>query len=295
MAWTTEASKKVEKAKEEMGTALVNISLDDIRQQGMTVRIGGRVVKLEVSEETTLPEEDIRKEYQQKLNERLDKLRQVLNEKMSEVMYAADQSRIEMEERERKLQQRLAEANLMPEILYKHAQAGLSLVKGHPDFSRDANILTWIYQSVYWPKTYDNKPIDPKTVKKLITPVAIEIVTKGDSVVKTTVRKTLGLGKFHHYHGFPDGHGDCWGQWRIPAKWKNPDDILNIARHAVSVLDNINPMSPANREPENLPRLDTISENSRAGAIVDAALSRTDTRTGIEDAARAESGAVWST
>ena len=300
-AWDVNAA---ENLKQEMESTLDAINIDDVQSEGMTIRIGGKVVKLQVTEEVSLPEDEIRAEYSAKLTEKLQSIKGILNEKMSEMTYMVEQNRQDFEEKERELQRRLSEANLMPNITYDQAKAGLSVVKGHKDHRGEEDCLTWLYQGVYWPKFVDSNPIDPKYAKRLISPVTLEIVTLKDRVTTVTVRKTIGLSKFRHYHSM-GGDSDCWGQWQIPTRWGEPKDILAIAQHAMGVLENVNTRSPGDRSPSGLPRLNTLEQHVLTGAEarnVYYTTSRADERAGIERATdsgdqetRGRTGQVWST
>ena len=294
-AWDTNT---VEELKTTMDTTLDGISIDEVQAQGMTVRIGGKVVKLQVTEEITLPEDDIRAEYSALLTDKLQLIKGVLNEKMSEMTYMVEQNRQDFEEKERALNARLAEANLMPDITYEQAKSGLSVVKGGNGMRGEADCLTFLFQGVYWPKFVDQNPIDPKYAKRLISPVTLEICTLKDRVRSVTVRKTIGLGKFRHYHSM-GGDSDCWGQWSIPSRWKEPKDILEIARHAMGVLENVNTGSPGDRSPSGLPRLETLRQHVLTGEAaknVSYGMSKADERAGItEQTDRGAPAQVWST
>ena len=294
MTWETT---QVDELKQSMETSLDEISIDEVKTEGMTIRIGGRVVKLEITDEVSLPEDDIRTEYSAKLTEKLQQIKGVLNEKMSEMTYMVEQNRMDFEEKERQLQVRLSSANIMPEITYEHAKAGLSVVKQH--YRSDASdVLTWLYQGVFWPKYVDGNPIDPKYAKRMISPVTLEIVTEKDRVIRVVVRKTIGLAKFEHYHSMDSG-SDCWGQWDHGKRWNSADDILQLARDAMAVLENVNTASPGNRSPNGLPRISTLEQHVLRGEEarnVSYNVSRADERSGITDTSdRGERGAVWST
>jgi len=293
MAWDTA---EVEDIKESMEQVLdaTSFDIDEVKSEGMTLRIGGKVVKFEVSEESSIPEDDIRAEYSAKLTEKLQRIKDVLNEKMSEMTYMVEQNRQDYEQKERDLNSRLASANIMPDITFDHAKQGLSLVKHNPH-QDGADVLTWLYQGVYWPKRVAGQPIEPKYSKRMISPVTIEIITKSDRIQRVVVRKTIGLSKFEHYHSM-DSHTDCWGDWSFTNVWKTPDDILSIARESLAVLENVNPDSPGNRSPSGLPRLSTLEQHVLTGAQareVVYEVSRADERSGITD--RGEVGSVWST
>jgi hypothetical protein len=287
----------VEDIKESMDNVMDNINIDDIKSEGMTVRIGGRVVKLEITEETILPEDEIRAEYSRKLTEKLQTIKSVLNEKMSEMAYMVEQNKQDYEEKERELQQRLTDSNLMPDITYEQAKNGLSVVKGSVNRDDEPDTLTWLYQGVYWPKFVDGTPIEPKYAKRLISPVTIEIITVSNRITSVVVRKTIGLEKFEHYHSM--GHNsDCWGEWKHRSHWTSSNDILDVARESIAVLDNVNSHSPGNQSPNGLPRLATLQQhllNGEAARNVEYTVSRADERSGITTRPEVASGGVWST
>lgn len=295
-AWDT---RQVEDLAQQMDTVLEESTLDmeQVRSEGMTIRIGSQVVKLAVTAEETLPIDEIRAEFAAKLTEKLQMIKGVLNEKMSEMTYMVEQNRQDFEEKERELNERLASANIMPEITYEHAKQGLSLVKGNPR-ERGADVLTFLYSGVYWPKFVDSNPIDPKYAKRMISPVTLEIITKSNRILRVIVRKTIGLSKFEHYHSMDSG-SDCWGQWNTPTSWNSPDDILAVARAAMAVLENVNTRSPGNRTPSGLPRLQTLEQHVLTGEAarnVRYDTSRADERAGIsEETDRGDRGQVWST
>ncbi len=294
MTWDT---RQAEELQTEMEDVLDNVDIDEVKSEGMTIRIGGRVVKLAVTEEVSLPEDEIRAEYSARLTEKLQRIKEVLNEKMSEMTYMVEQNKQDYEEKERELQQRLSQANIMPDVTYEHARAGLSVTKGNPRHD-GADVLTWLYSGVYWPKYVDGNPIDPKYAKRMISPVTLEIVTQQDRIVRVVVRKTIGLTKFEHYHSMDSG-ADCWGQWEHPRRWNTPDDILACARQAMAVLENVNTGSPGNRTPSGLPRLNTLEQHvlrGEAAQNVQYQASRADERAGITQTTdRGDGGQVWST
>lgn len=230
--------------------------LDELMSSGVSLRIGDRLIKFEFTGQTILPEAEIRSELAKMATAKMAQVRDIANQKASEMLQAVEMAKRHFEKEEASLRERLREANLMPDINYGHAQAGLSVIKGNPNY-REKDTLTWLYQGVYWPKKVDGQNLDPKFTKKLMTPVTIQIVTVGDTVRHVSVRQTMTLRKFSHYHGMGDD-SDCWGEWKPAKNWKRPDDILSIGRKACAILENINSHSPANRSPRDLPRLETV-------------------------------------
>jgi len=292
MAWDTSvAEKKMKDVQSTTDKVMSTLTLDDIQSQGLTLRIGGKVVKFEMTGETTLPEEEIRKEYAQKLSEKLQSIKSVLNEKMSEMSYMADEARRDYEKKEKQLNDKLKMAKPMPDITFEHAKAGLSVVKGS-----NAGELYWMYQGIYWPKFVDNRPISPAYIKKMITPITLTIATKDDKVMSVTTRKTIGLGKFDHYHN--TGSGDCWGSWKFAPSFKSPEDILGICKDAMAVLENINGNSLANRNPSGLPTYAAVRKNSSdvISTAVTTTLNKVDERIGVtDDTSRDTAGGSWTT
>jgi hypothetical protein len=291
MSWDT----RKEELNGDMETSLADISIDEVKTEGMTLRIGGKVCKFELTEEISLPEDEIRAEYSAKLTEKLQRIKDVLNEKMSEMTYMTEQYRQDFEEQERKLKRKLEQANLMPEVTFKHAEQGLSVVQTGSGSGQ--NSLTWLFQGVYWPKYYDGKHIDPKYAKRMISPVTLLIKTVGSRVERVTVNKTIGLSKFDHYHR-RGSETDCWGNWKPTSTWSTPDDILKIARKAMAVLENVNPMSPGTVSPAGLPRIETLGQHTLHGEEakrIRHSTNRADERAGIAETDRGESDDVWST
>jgi len=254
---------------------LNGVKVDDIRAEGITVRIGGKLVKLEVCEEQLTDEETIRREMIAKFNEKLSAIRDYINDKAMEIENVISTYRDDYERKERELEKRLADANIMPGINREHAAKGLSIVSAGEDS------YLWIYRTTYKPTRYNGKPLDPKFARKMITPVVIEIKTKGKNVANVSVKRYLGNGNFHHYHS------GCWGEWRYSnEKWETPDDIIRIADYAIGILDNINGESPADHSPTGLPRITTVRKHvlsdTRHSAEVKS-VRRKDERAGLNE------------
>lgn len=288
--WDTGAAeKKMKDISTSVDKVMGGLNLDDVKSQGMTVRIGGKVVKFEVTGEVSLPEDEIRAEYAKKLSDKLKSIKDTLNEKMSEMAYMADEARRDYEKKEKALNDKLKSAKPMPDVTYEHAKAGLSVVKG-----AGAGELFWMYQGIYWPKFVDNRPISPTYIKKMITPITLIVATKDDKVTSVITRKTIGLGKFDHYHN--TGGSDCWGSWNFNKSWKTPDDILSICRDAMAVLENINGGSLAQRSPSGLPTYATVLKNSGNVVPSTTSLSKVDERIGVTDeGSRDTVGGTWTT
>jgi hypothetical protein len=173
---------------EEMWSMLDGIKSDDIELDGLTVRAGNKVLKLEVvSEEPLDIEEEIRKEYRDKLIEKLNIIKKHINDKINSMSDFVSRIRFEYERKEEELTRKLHEAKLMPDVSVEDAKKGLSVVKGT---GQDEYI--WLVQGIYWPKTLDQEYIDPKYQKKMITPIGCLVETLCTFLplvsIKTTIR-----------------------------------------------------------------------------------------------------------
>lgn len=279
------------KVLKETDEVIKGLTLDDIRSQAMTIRIGGKLVKLEVVAEQVDDTSKIVEDLKAQFREKLKGIQTHINEKASEIENVISTYRNDFEAKERALEKRLSEANLMPDINREHGYKGLSVVKGGGRaYDGRPDIYSWIYRTVYKPTRLDGQPLDPTFAKKMITPVIIEVTTEKEKVIAVRTKKYVGDYDFPHYHK------NCWGEWKYTTeKWKTADDILRICEKAIAILDNINSGSPADRNPAGLPRLETvrkhvITTNPGAGSIV--SNDRGNERSGV-NAVSPET--VWST
>ena len=264
------------------------VSVEDIQLDGVQMRVGNRLVRLEVVSDQPIDiEDDIRKEYRKKLNDKLSNVKDVVNKKFSEMISSVGVLKEEVKRKEQDLSRRLAEANIMPPINMNHAEQGLSVVgsRGNTDKSR----LTWLVQGIYWPKFLDGKQIEPQYQKKMISSITFVIETEENRVLGVSTRMPLGLGYFSHYH---QSRPDCWGNWHWPVTYETPDDIIAIAREAEGVLENINTGSLANHTPTKLPRINTLKRHLTAERQEVTVNGRSE-RTGVDSFS--EMADVWQT
>lgn len=278
---------------------LKDVEVGDLTTKGMSVRLGGKIMKFEFVGEEDLPEDEIRREMAEKLTEKLQNIRQAINERMTEFSVMVSKRKLKYEREERNLRKRLAESNLMPEIDWQHARQGLSVVKGSPNHEGSPDTFTWLFQGVYWPKFIDGNKLDPAYSKKMISPITVEIITSSEKVKRVVIRKPIGLGKFQHYHSMGDD-SDCWGDWNysgMPAR--TPDEILQIGRKACAILENVNSHSPGTENPRGLPRMTTLREHTIGRTEAEEPkVSRADQRIGISpdsERVRGDYSSIWST
>jgi len=239
--------------KESMISDVKAIDMKDVDLDEVSIRIGGRMFKLKKVEAADMDiEKEIRKEYSKKLSEKLSNLGKAITDKMDEAMSLTNQIRAEAERKEAKLKKKLEDTNIMPDVTFDHAKKGLSVSKGY------RGEVYWYVRRVYWPKYVDRRPIKSSYVKKMITPIIIMVTTKGNKITGVSTRQIGTLEYFSHYH---QSSPDCWGQWHWINKWESPYDIIKTADDAISVLENINSNSLANRSPRGLPRWRTLQRN----------------------------------
>lgn len=254
--------KKADDTLKKMYSIIDSADIKNIKTDGITIRNGDRILQLKVVKEKPLDGvEEIKAEIEKKVEERLTTVRTKLNNKITEMVEFTSQVRDEAEKKEKTLKNKLAKATPMPDVDWKYAKKGLSVVRG-----QTADSYKWMVHGVYYPKFVDKMPIEPSYAKKWLTAIMFVIETKGDKVIKVSTHKLLGLDFFPHYH---QNRPDCWGQWSFPKTWKTPDDILKIARDAEAVLETINTGSIANRSPENLPRKNTLDRHLVKDRTVD--------------------------
>lgn len=267
---TVDMTKKLETYKNEMIKLTDNtLNIDDMHSEKIVLRLGNRTYGLVATDDSVVVEDQIRKEFEDKITEKLAKIKQTVTDTMSNVTSFVSSIQEEYERKERMLKDTMAKAAPMPNVNWEHARRGLSVVKGN-----GLGEIIWLVKRVYSPKYFDHKNIEPLYVKKLITNIYIKIVTRNDSVLGVSSHYTNSLEYFDHYH---QSRPDCWGSWKWPINWKTPDDILRIADDAIAVMENINPMSIAHRAPRLLPRLETI----RKHVIQDAPTAPKEVKVGV--------------
>ena len=229
-------------------------------EEMMVLRVGtNRYFKLISVDEAPGFNDLIKEDYDRQLAAEKERITAESKSSIDEFMLYAQSTLDQAQEEINKIQRKLKAANLMPEINYAHAKAGLSVVKG------TEGSLLWLFNTVYNPQFVDQRPLSSSIIKKMLTPIIIMITTR-DSNVVTVETKTLGLDPFRHYHrNGSDSRrtpsSDCWGQWKHEKQWKTPEDILSIAKEASNVLANINSRSLACSNPIGLPRYSTVESH----------------------------------
>lgn len=276
-----------------MFAQLDSIDANKIQLDGVTLRIGNKVMKLVHQEDIPgTTEEEVREEFRVKLAEKLEIIKKNINDKIYQMSDFVNTLRREYESKEAALERKMRDSHIMPEISRQHAERGLSVVRGNR-----ANEYVWIYQGFYWPKTVNKQAIEPAYVKKMMSNILIVVKTKGKFITDVTTRKLQDFEFFQHYH---QANPDCWGKWHWPEVWDGTADMMiHVAQEAQIVLENINTGSIENRTPRGLPRQETLmrhllpeGEGIQGMKNLRAAVRRTGVRNeGVE----VDEGAFWTT
>jgi hypothetical protein len=231
-------------------------TLKKVETDGISIRIGNRVVKLSVTDEEILPDEELKKEYEDKLEEAYAKLKETLDRHKNDLTeaYKIKERALNNEIKEYKRKSR--EISVIPDITVSHAAQGLSVVNG------GNGSIVWYYNCVYAPKYVNERRIDPKFAKRLMTPITIAIYTDRDlKASDIVVRKIIGHEKFYHYHSV-SGSRDCWGEFSFSGEdVSTADKALELAKRALVVLETINEFSLGTTNPRGLSRFDTIKKH----------------------------------
>jgi len=301
------------KMNEELQALLSSIDLSDVKANGIQLQVGGQLLKFGLAEETTTTsEEEIKEDLKTQVNAKFSQIKEAVNVKLFEIKQSIEEGNRENEirleraladanERESQAKRKLEDNTLMPDITSRHAKQGLSVVKAHSnDYGSAENSYIWLFSGTYWPKTYNGHPLNERTVKKMVSPIVLEIRTVGDKIESIVVRTAVGFKKFKHYHGYSGS--DCWGNWNINnLRWNTPDDVIVIAEKALAVLENINGNSFATRTPTGLPRPSTLAKNlikGEDGEVVQVPVPDMNVaaaRAGVSVQAEFTTNNVWST
>lgn len=260
--------KEVKKRHEEMVNDISSINIDNLKTEGVRIVIGGKTFEftdLKVTENEDL-EEKIRTEFRKKINNQQKIIREKINAKINQLLILHQTKQQEFDRKEEELIKKYSDASLMPNLDKRHFIKGLSVVKG----SRNDELI-WLYKALYNPKTiilYNDhsekkrKRIPTRLINRLKKDIIISIKTRKNEVYSINtdyINNNNDMRTFSHYH--QTGGGDCWGSWKYKRKYKSPDDILKLAMEAEAILGTINKGSLATRNPDGLPRIETITKS----------------------------------
>lgn len=228
-------------------------SINDIKTDGITIRSGNKVIRLQVTEETALTEDDsYRAELEKKFMDMYGQMKEQFDLYKGQMK---DSLRIEKEKirrAEEELNVRMNQVSVLPKLEENHLRQGLS-VAVHPSG------FIWEFKTVYAPKMVGPRRIEPAFAKRMITPIVITVITDNkNTITNMTVNQIIGNKKFLHYHSMSSNR-DCWGNFKYSGKIvTTPDEMVEFCKGASFVLETINDMSIANRNPPGLPRYNTL-------------------------------------
>ncbi len=280
-------------ALKDMFTEIDSVNVENIKLNGITVRAGSKLIRLEVVHEEPIEiEDEIREEYRLKLRGKLQEIKTRLNDKINDVVQMTTRVRNEAEEKERELKEKLRRVKAMPEISWAQAKQGVSIVQGE---SRDE--ICYLIRGIYYPKFVDERNIDPIYAKKLIAPIIFFFRTVSGRITEFSTRKPQDLAYFPHYH---QQRPDCWGDFKYENRFRNVEDLLKIKNDAEAVLENVNTHSIATSNPRGLPRKATLLRHvvETSAAVKKAQnikLSTDQVRQGLGDGIRSSENDVWTT
>lgn len=280
-------------ALKDMFDDLDHVDVEDVKLKGFTIRAGDKLVKLQVIQEEPISiENEVREEYRLKIRAKLQEIKHRLNKKINDVVDMTTKIRQEAEKKEREMKEKLRRVKAMPEISWREATKGVSIVAGE-----NKDEIIYLIRGIYWPKFVDERPIDPLYAKKMITPIVFLIRTTGRRITELSTRKPMGLDLFPHYH---QQNPDCWGDFNYPKNFSKVSDLLDIAREAEAVLENVNTHSIASRNPRGLPRKDTlmrhiVSKETGKEKAKKIKLKTEDVRIGVDAQRRSAEEDIWTT
>lgn len=270
---------------------LINESPDILKEEGVSVRVGNRIMKMTVTSEEILPEEELKAEYEKKLKIAIQDIKDKAEEEKAQFLHAFREYENDVKKRKDEVDKLLSAKRIMPVLTEEDFNKGLAVS------TYGASGYCWYYRCVYAPRYINEKEISPAYAKKLITPIMIHIYCdKNFNTTKIEVNKIIG-GKFIHYHG--SRNWDCWGNFEHSnKKAKDASEALKIAQDALSVLETINEFSLLERSPKGLPRFATLKKyllkDDEVKKDEEVKLSRENERMGLTTNANDNLENVWS-
>ena len=265
MSPTESFEDSVQERQDEMMGILERITLDDIKAKGLSLNFAGKTFKftdMEVVDDDDI-EDTIRQEFREKLNDQQQRIREKINKKINQLLTMHQQKQNELERKERQLQDKYANAAMMPDITYDHAKKGLMVVKNEGNHDELLWLFRGRYQVKYFKKSRVKKPkaVEKTLRKRMIKDIIVRVTTKGSQILSVfTANPDASMTPFSHYHKMTSD-SDCWGSWKPPSNWSNPTDIIRCAKDALAVLETINEGSVAKENPVGLPRLETVKNH----------------------------------
>jgi hypothetical protein len=272
-------------------------SLENIKSDGITIRVGGQIIKFVADEVQDIGvEEEVRKELQEQYEQEHQNLVRQFDEFKNMVQDQVNRKNREIRDREKELEKRIRENVSLPVLNEDLARQGLTV-----SARTSGRGYLWSLVCVYAPKYINNKIIDPNFAKRLMTPIRIFVYTDSNwRVSEVKLVKLINCEKFQHYHSMDSG-SDCWGGMKFSGEvLDTADKALKFIRDVQIVLETINGASIGNRAPRGLSRLATVEkhllnerpdpENNKRSTTA----SRRNERAGFDESVNEEvTGELW--
>ena len=264
----------------DIGNIGKGINSDDVEKiiaDGVTILSGNRVLRLSVTEETETEDGALKAKYDDAIAAAIERLsKDFTNEKA--ILTKAYRDNVEI------LQKELDEVEVLkqelrpvPVVDYEFASQGLSVAKSGSGY-------IWYYKCVYAPKYFNERLIEPKFAKRLITPITIQLSVSDNICTDVKLLTIIGDNKFMHYHSLSDSQ-DCWGDFKYSGvDISDQRKAFDLAKNALAVLETVNGYSIGTDSPRGLPRFSTLEQHLLdAGTDVDenVKLNSRHTRSGI--------------
>lgn len=240
---------QVEESKQELFEILNEIDFDKLKERGVLININGKMFRfsdVEVIEEESI-EEKIRKELREEINVQQKSIREKINNKINQLLTMHTRKQSELEQKERKLEEKYSNISLMPDITFDHLKKGVFVCRGNQQGE-----LIWGMKAIYKPLTVDKYSILKEHRERMKRDCYVIVRTKQRNVIDVDVYDNGLKNALDHYHF------GCWGKWKYPKTFNNPNDIIQIMKDAMAVLSNINSGSVAKRQPIGMPRISTV-------------------------------------
>lgn len=272
-----------------------NITLDDMKTNGVSMRFGDRVVKFSVSDETVLDDDGYKDELKKEFEQEKNKLTEYNEQYKNELKIAYDTAAKKLTDKTKEYNELIKQKRILPVLSFEKASQGLSV-----SFDNNDKNTIWYLNCIYAPKYVNDNVIDPAFAKRLVTPIRLKLnVGTDNKVFDIVILKMFGNRKFQHYHSLSTS-SDCWGDFKFSGiKVETENDAFGLFMRALSVLDTINEFSIGTRNPKGLSRFDTIKKHllgKKEKTEGDVKMNQRNTRTGIDNNIISErNDNVWTT
>ena len=271
-------------------------SLDNIKTEGISIRVGNQIVNFVAAEtQDILVEDEVKNEMREGFDTEVKRLSEQYKGLVGSLKDQYKSRNRDLDKRETDLRELMRQNVQLPVLTEKIMRKGLTVSRRDRDDG-----YVWSLTCVYAPKYVSNKIIDPAFAKRLMTPIRIFIYTDNNwKITEVKLVKLINCEKFSHYHSL-SGNRDCWGEMKFQGEHvETPEKALRFLQQVQMVLETINRLSIGTSSPRGLSRLSTVEKHlldkrpdpendKRTGA------SRRNERAGFDDSVNDEATAeLW--